>query len=300
MAENGCSSPARIPEDKLWADALKRAAPRFGAKIVDEKVFEDRGGARQTDSGIAEIQAQIPLFTQGLPDHDVLLAADESAVFAAYLPYRTKVARPVAGLGGPCANELGPVDGAMGRDATAKPLHEAVFAADAGAGHAGVDGGAHDRRGCHPDEIGGARSRCAIIILSPAFELAAFKGQALDRPPLEPAASPAGSPERREKRRLGLAPAGLSAPRIGTRYAWLRQTGNKMRTEMMQEKSEAEACAGWEWMAYHTEGIPLTVFPWEAGTHEYHGCTGRLSHGERGRVRRESPVWALPLFSPRR
>ncbi len=75
---------------------------RFGAKIVAEKVFEDKGGARQTDSGIAEIQLQIPLFTQGLPDYDVLIAADESAVFAAYLPYRTKAARPVAGSAGLC------------------------------------------------------------------------------------------------------------------------------------------------------------------------------------------------------
>jgi ABC transporter substrate binding protein (PQQ-dependent alcohol dehydrogenase system) len=88
------------PEDKLFAAALKRAATRFGAKIVEEKEFEDKGGARQTDSGLAEVQRQIPLFTQGLPDYDVLLAADENAVFAAYLPYRTKAARPVAGSAG--------------------------------------------------------------------------------------------------------------------------------------------------------------------------------------------------------
>ena len=96
------------PEDKLWADALKRAALRFGAKIADEKVFEDKGGARQTDSGIAEIQLQIPLFTQGLPDYDVLVAADESAVFADYLPYRTKAARPVA-----CSRALSPQAGIL-------------------------------------------------------------------------------------------------------------------------------------------------------------------------------------------
>jgi ABC transporter substrate binding protein (PQQ-dependent alcohol dehydrogenase system) len=88
------------PDDKLWSDDLKRAARRFGAKIVEERVFEDKGGARQTDSGVAEIQLQIPLFTQGLPDYDVLVAADESGVFAAYLPYRTKDPRPVAGSAG--------------------------------------------------------------------------------------------------------------------------------------------------------------------------------------------------------
>jgi ABC transporter substrate binding protein (PQQ-dependent alcohol dehydrogenase system) len=87
-------------EDKLWADALKRAAMRFGAKIVSERVFEDVGGARRTDSGIAEIQRQIPSFTQGAPAYDVLVAADESEVFAAYLPYRTWDPRPVAGSAG--------------------------------------------------------------------------------------------------------------------------------------------------------------------------------------------------------
>jgi len=88
------------PEDKLFADALRRAASRFGAKIVQERVFEDKGGARRTDSGIAQVQRQIPVFTQSAPDHDVLVAADESEVFAGYLPYRNWDARPVAGSAG--------------------------------------------------------------------------------------------------------------------------------------------------------------------------------------------------------
>jgi ABC transporter substrate binding protein (PQQ-dependent alcohol dehydrogenase system) len=86
--------------DRLFAEALRRAAARFGAKIVQERVFEDTGGARRTDSGLAQIQRQIPLFLQGAPDHDVLVAADESEVFASYLPYRTRIARPVAGSAG--------------------------------------------------------------------------------------------------------------------------------------------------------------------------------------------------------
>ena len=86
--------------DKLYAAALRRAAERFGAKIVQERVFEDTGGARRTDSGLAQIQSQIPLFTQSAPDYDVLIAADESQVFAPYLPYRTSAPRPVAGSAG--------------------------------------------------------------------------------------------------------------------------------------------------------------------------------------------------------
>jgi ABC transporter substrate binding protein (PQQ-dependent alcohol dehydrogenase system) len=87
-------------EDKLYAEALRRAASRFGAKIVQERVFEDTGGARRTDSGVTLIQRQMPVFTQQAPAYDVLVAADESEVFASYLPYRTWDPRPVAGSAG--------------------------------------------------------------------------------------------------------------------------------------------------------------------------------------------------------
>ncbi|CAL79138.1 conserved hypothetical protein; putative exported protein [Bradyrhizobium sp. ORS 278] len=86
--------------DKLFADALRRAATRFGAKIVEERTFEDTGGARRTDSGVTLIQRQMPVFTQKAPAYDVLVAADESEVFADYLPYRTWDPRPVAGSAG--------------------------------------------------------------------------------------------------------------------------------------------------------------------------------------------------------
>ena len=87
-------------QDKLYADALRRAAARFGARIVQERIFEDTGGSRRTDSGVTLVQRQIPVFTQQAPGYDVLVAADESDVFAAYLPYRTWDPRPVAGSAG--------------------------------------------------------------------------------------------------------------------------------------------------------------------------------------------------------
>jgi ABC transporter substrate binding protein (PQQ-dependent alcohol dehydrogenase system) len=87
-------------EDKLFADALRRSASRFGAKIVQERMFEDTGGARRTDSGVTLIQRQMPVFTQQAPAYDILVAADESEVFASYLPYRTWDPRPVAGSAG--------------------------------------------------------------------------------------------------------------------------------------------------------------------------------------------------------
>jgi ABC transporter substrate binding protein (PQQ-dependent alcohol dehydrogenase system) len=88
------------PEDALLADAYRRAAKRFGARIVKEREYTDTGGARQTDSGVVQTQQQIPVFTQALPDYDVLVAADENSVFADYLPYRTWDARPVVGSAG--------------------------------------------------------------------------------------------------------------------------------------------------------------------------------------------------------
>jgi ABC transporter substrate binding protein (PQQ-dependent alcohol dehydrogenase system) len=88
------------PDDTLLANAYRRAAKRFGARIVKEVEYKDTGGARQTDSGVVQTQQQMPVFTQGLPDYDVLVTADESEVFANYLPFRTWDARPVVGSAG--------------------------------------------------------------------------------------------------------------------------------------------------------------------------------------------------------
>lgn len=88
------------PEDKLLAEAYRRAANRFGVKIVEERVYEDTGGARRTDTGHVQVQNQIPVFTQDAGSYDVIVAADEADVFAEYLPYRTWDARPVTGSAG--------------------------------------------------------------------------------------------------------------------------------------------------------------------------------------------------------
>ena len=55
------------PEDAALADAYRRAAKRFGARIVQERVFKDTGESRQTDSGLVLTQQQMPVFTQGAP-----------------------------------------------------------------------------------------------------------------------------------------------------------------------------------------------------------------------------------------
>lgn len=88
------------PEDIALADAYRRAATKFGARITEERVYEDTGGGRRTDSGHVQVQKQMPVFTQRAADHQVVVAADEAGVFAPWLPYQTWDARPVTGSAG--------------------------------------------------------------------------------------------------------------------------------------------------------------------------------------------------------
>ncbi len=80
-------------EDRLFADALRRAAKRFGMKIVEEKTWEHTYDARRT------AQSDVAVFTQ-VDDYDVLVVADEQGRFGEYLEYRTWNARPVIGTQG--------------------------------------------------------------------------------------------------------------------------------------------------------------------------------------------------------
>ncbi|WP_026223034.1 ABC transporter substrate-binding protein [Methylocystis rosea] len=88
------------PDDELLAKAFRNSAKKFGAKVVEERVYEDTGGGRRSDSGSVQTQRQIPVLTQNAPAYDVLVAADENEVFGGYLPFRTWDPRPVAGSGG--------------------------------------------------------------------------------------------------------------------------------------------------------------------------------------------------------
>lgn len=95
------------PEDIAKAEAYRRAAAKFGAKIAGELEFEDTGGSRVSDSGHVLAQRQIPVFTQRAPKHDVVIVADESDIFGAYIPFRTWEPRPVAGDAGLIARSWG-------------------------------------------------------------------------------------------------------------------------------------------------------------------------------------------------
>ena len=166
------------PEDQLLADAYRRAAKKFGAKIVEERIYADTGGGRRSDSGNVQVQREIPVLTQGLAEHDVMLAADESDVFAGYLPYHTWEAKLVAGSAG-----LRPVswDGAHEQwgaaqlqNRFAKLFQRRMDARDAQAWAAvRMIGEAVSRtRSADPVTI-------RAFLLSKEFSLAAFKGQKL-------------------------------------------------------------------------------------------------------------------------
>src|SRR5215475_2240479 len=86
--------------DKAFAAAMRRAAKRFGNKIVAERNYTYTAGSRRTDTGEAQIQKQMIDLTQRLPDYDIMIVADESEVFGDYLPYRTWDPRLVAGTQG--------------------------------------------------------------------------------------------------------------------------------------------------------------------------------------------------------
>jgi ABC transporter substrate binding protein (PQQ-dependent alcohol dehydrogenase system) len=88
------------PEDRAYLEAVRRAAKRFGATIVEEREYKEAPGARRSDTGQQLIQLQMPVFTQGAPSYDVLVVADRREIFGPYLPYRTWDPRPVAGTTG--------------------------------------------------------------------------------------------------------------------------------------------------------------------------------------------------------
>jgi len=83
----------RTEGDRLYAEALRRAARKFGARIVAEKTWEFGPDARRTAS------AEVPVFTQGV-EHDVVVVADEPGEFGDLIGYRTWEPRPVAGTQG--------------------------------------------------------------------------------------------------------------------------------------------------------------------------------------------------------
>ena len=166
------------PEDKLYADAIRRTAKRFGHKIIEEREFKYEPGSRRSDGGFEQIQQQIPGFTQGAPDHDVVVVADEGELFGDYFPYRTWASRPVIGTAGLYATSWHPAIELWGgtqfqnrfkrlANRTMRPLDYNVWMAVRSVGEAATRKKSVEAKDLIP------------YFLDPAFELAAFKGQKL-------------------------------------------------------------------------------------------------------------------------
>ncbi|WP_244523602.1 ABC transporter substrate-binding protein [Bosea sp. BIWAKO-01] len=166
------------PEDQAFAEAVRRAAKRFGGRIVEERAFSDEGGSRRADGGHEQIQLQIPVFTQNAAAHDVVVLADEAGLFGEYFPFRTWEARPVVGTQGLTATSWHPALEQWGAtqfqnrfrrsaNRTMRPLDYDAWLAVRSIGEA-----AARRRSTAFAEI-------AAYLRSAEFDVAGFKGQKL-------------------------------------------------------------------------------------------------------------------------
>ncbi|MDK1385696.1 hypothetical protein ILFOPFJJ_03715 [Ensifer psoraleae] len=91
------------PEDENFAATLRAAAAKFGVEILAEKAWTFDTDLRRAAS------KEVPLFTQDLPDYDVLLIADKTDDFARYVADNTWLPRPVAGADGLSGEGWAPV-----------------------------------------------------------------------------------------------------------------------------------------------------------------------------------------------
>ena len=82
------------PADLAYADHLRRSAAKFGLTLVGEKAWSFDTDLRRAAT------VELPPFTQDLPDHDVLLVADETDDFGRYVENNTWLPRPIAGSEG--------------------------------------------------------------------------------------------------------------------------------------------------------------------------------------------------------
>lgn len=161
-------------EDKLYAQAFKRSARKFGLEIASEKPWEFGPLARARADSPTTADALV--FTRGV-DYDVAVVADEANDFGDYIAYRTWDSRLVAGTQSLTATTWHPAHEAWG----AIQLQSRFMRA------------AESRRNMRPIDyqtwvairaIGDAVTRTkqtapeavAAFLKTPEFGLAAFKG----------------------------------------------------------------------------------------------------------------------------
>jgi ABC transporter substrate binding protein (PQQ-dependent alcohol dehydrogenase system) len=163
------------PGDQLYAEAIRRAARKFGLRIVADRPWTYNPGARRTDTGHYAIAAEAARFTQDVPSYDVLVVADEVGDWGDDLAYRTTDPRPVAGTQG-----LVPTNWARPHEQWGATQLQRRFRARAGRwmlprdhaawlGARAVGEAATRARSTDPEAV-------ARQLRDPGFEIAGFKG----------------------------------------------------------------------------------------------------------------------------
>src|ERR1700688_1894969 len=121
----------------------------------------------------------------------------------------------------------------MGRRAAAESLHKDISARDDGAGHAGLDGGSHDRRGGGPIRLRRARQD-ARLHQEPGLFGRGLQGPKTDAARLEPATAAADPAVRRQEYCIGVTAGGFPSPGLGARYARPRSPRNQVQAQVMR------------------------------------------------------------------
>ncbi|MEP3265287.1 MAG: ABC transporter substrate-binding protein [Hyphomicrobiales bacterium] len=161
-----------LPGDLAFKVALEKSAKKFGIKFVAQKEWLFTSDMRRNAS------QEVPLFTQDLPDHDMLIIADEPGDFGRYVLYNTWLPRPTAGSEGIVPTAWSPSVEQHGaaqlqkrfQKQKARPMQAIDFAAWAAMR---VIGEAVTRT--NTNELQKIRD----YILSDKFQLAGFKGRPL-------------------------------------------------------------------------------------------------------------------------
>ncbi len=164
------------PPDKLYAQAMRDSAKKFGLKIVAEKPWTFGPLAQARGDNIT--QAAALDFTRGV-DYDMMVVADEEDAFGDYIPYHTSDPKLLAGTQGLIATSWHETQFAWGAEQLqdrflrlAKRHMRAIdyqaWTATRAIGEAVSHVNAADPRAI------------AAYMLSPDFGVAAFKGVAVD------------------------------------------------------------------------------------------------------------------------
>lgn len=158
--------------DKAFAKAIEISAKKFGLKVVGKKTWTFDADMRRN------APQEVPLFTQDLAEHDLLVIADERHDFGRYVMYNTWLPRPVAGSEGVAPAAWSPAVEQHGaaqlqsrfrkkHKRAMRPIDYAAWAAVRSIGEAVTRTNSADL------------SKIREFILSDKFSLAGFKGRKL-------------------------------------------------------------------------------------------------------------------------